>query len=140
MMWKEKYKIGIPAIDEQHEELFRRVSDFVSALRQEGEWQDKLEKVKETMDFMKNYVVVHFTYEEAYQQQVQYPDYEEHCRIHRQFTDEINEYAAVLEQTGYSQELVQKLGGKLMAWLINHVAATDLKLANYVARQEAGKL
>lgn len=140
MMWKEKYKIGIPEIDEQHEELFRRVSDFVVSIRREGDWQDKLDKVKETMEFMKNYVVTHFAYEEAYQKQAHYPAYEEHCEIHKQFTNEINQYAVQLEYEGYTEELVQKLGGKLMAWLINHVAATDQQLANYVAKQEAGKI
>jgi hemerythrin len=140
VMWKEKYKIGIPAIDEQHEELFRRVSDFVVSLRQEGDWQDKLEKVKETMEFMKNYVVTHFNYEEAYQKQIQYPEYEEHCKIHKMFTEEINQYAERFEREGYTEELVQKLGGKLMAWLINHVAATDQQMANYVAKREADKV
>lgn len=138
MMWKEKYKIGIPTIDEQHEELFRRVSEFVISLRQAGDWQDKLGKVKETMEFMENYVVIHFNYEEAYQREVHYPDHEGHCKLHKAFTEEIKQYAEQLESEGYPEELVQKLGGKLMAWLINHVAAADQQLANYVAKQEAG--
>ncbi|MDI9418646.1 MAG: hypothetical protein QM399_00480 [Bacillota bacterium] len=29
MMWKEKYRIGVEAIDNQHRELFQRVSDFL---------------------------------------------------------------------------------------------------------------
>jgi len=35
MMWKDKYKIGVEAIDQQHEELFRRVSNFNQTIRNE---------------------------------------------------------------------------------------------------------
>ncbi|RYD02159.1 hypothetical protein N752_27290 [Desulforamulus aquiferis] len=65
MMWKDKYKIGVPLIDQQHEELFKRVSDFIKTVRQEGIWETKLAKVKENMAFMQEYVVVHFADEEA---------------------------------------------------------------------------
>ncbi|RYD02158.1 hypothetical protein N752_27285 [Desulforamulus aquiferis] len=40
-----------------------------------------------------------------------------------------------LEQEGYSEELVQEFSGKLMAWLIMHVAAMDQKLGEYVVSQ-----
>jgi hemerythrin len=57
MIWKEKYRIGVPLIDDQHQELFRRVTDFVTTLRSEGKWEEKLKKVNETLLFMKDYVI-----------------------------------------------------------------------------------
>lgn len=66
-MWKEKYKIGITLIDEQHKELFDRVEKFLTLLRKDGDWQEKLPEIKKTLLFMQNYVVVHFDTEEAYQ-------------------------------------------------------------------------
>lgn len=140
MMWQERFKIGIPVIDEQHEELFLKVGNFVKALRQEGAWADKLPQVKETMVFMQQYVVSHFAYEEKYQQQMNYPHYEEHHKIHEDFKAEVNNFAARLEQEGYPEDLVQQLGGKLLAWLINHVTATDLKMAKYVDVSEVGSV
>lgn len=132
MMWQERFKIGIQVIDEQHEELFLKVGNFVKALRGEGAWAEKLPQVKETMAFMQQYVVSHFAYEEQYQRQMNYPYFEEHRKIHEEFKDEVNKFAVKLEQEGYPEELVQQLGGKLLAWLINHVTATDLKMAKYV--------
>ena len=73
MMWKEKYKIGVDLIDE-HEELFRRVSDFTRIIRSEEDWNARIDKVKETMAFMKDYVIVHFKEEEDYQAKINYPD------------------------------------------------------------------
>lgn len=139
MIWKEKYKIGIQTIDDQHEELFRRVSDFIEALREDRPWSNKLPKVQETMEFMQNYVVTHFNYEENYQKSIHYPEHEAHQKIHEDFKNEVNHFVKKFTQEGYSEEGVQQLAGKLMAWLINHVVATDLKMAEYVKGQESEK-
>lgn len=134
-MWKEKYKIGVPLIDKQHEELFKRVSDFIQTVRGEGDWESKLSKVKENMEFMQEYVVVHFNAEEIYQEKIKYPDLENHKKVHAKFKADVNGYVQRLEQEGYSEELVQEFGGKLMAWLIMHVAAMDQKIGEYVEGQ-----
>lgn len=136
MMWKEKYRIGVAKIDEQHEELFRRVSDFVVSLRQPGQWGSKLPKVKETMEFMQGYVIIHFDDEEAYQEEIQYPDKEQHRQIHENFKAEVGEFAKKFEEQNYPEDLVQQFAGKLMAWLINHVAVSDQKIADFVKSQE----
>lgn len=138
-MWKDKYKIGVDLIDEQHKELFQRVSDFLRSVQSVGDWDDKSGKVKETMDFMQNYVVEHFADEEVYQQEISYPEYEEHKAIHDRFRSMVNSYADRFESEGYSQALVQEFGGKLMTWLIMHVAATDQKLGTYVREQGGDK-
>lgn len=136
MMWKEKYKIGVPLIDEQHEELFRRVSDFIQTVQDKDvSWEEKLSKVKETMGFMQEYVVVHFDAEEVYQEKINYPDLEKHKKVHADFKAGVFDYVNRLEKEGYSEELAQEFGGKLMAWLIMHVAAMDQKIGEYVNSQ-----
>jgi hemerythrin len=133
-MWKEKYKIGVELIDRQHRELFRRVSDFVKTVQGEGEWEEKLSKVKETLEFMKEYVITHFNDEEIYQKEIDYPEYEKHRQIHQKFKDEVGKYVEKFQQEAYSEETVQEFGGKLMAWLINHVAGEDQKIGYFQNR------
>lgn len=140
MIWKEKYKIGISTIDEQHEELFNRVADFLQAIRQDGRWEEKVDKVKDTMVFLQEYVVTHFDYEEKYQQTLGYPDCDEHHNIHEAFKADIQSMAQEFADAGYHEEAVQKLAGRLLAWLINHVVATDQKMAQYVTEQGLGKI
>jgi hemerythrin len=136
-MWKEKYKIGIPQIDKQHKELFDRVEQFLTALRKEGDWQEKLPEIKKTLLFMQNYVVVHFDAEEVYQKKIGYPDLQQHHLIHKEFTDYVMQCAHDFEKEGYPEQSVQKFAGKLLAWLINHVVATDLKMSDYVKKEGA---
>lgn len=137
MLWKEKYRIGIPLVDQQHKELFDRVEKFVTALRKDGKWEEKLPEIKKTMAFMQNYVVVHFDAEEAYQKKIGYPDRQKHHQIHREFTDYVMQCAGDFERDGYPEPAVQKFAGKLLAWLVNHVVATDLKMSRFVKKEGA---
>lgn len=132
MMWKDKYKVEVDLIDKQHEELFKRVSDFTHTIRNSDKWEDKLDKVKETMTFMQEYVVVHFDDEEAYQQEINYPEIEEHKKAHADFKAGINNYVKIFEEEGFTEEKIQEFGGKLMTWLIMHVGKMDQKIGQYV--------
>lgn len=132
MMWKEKYRVGVTLIDQQHEELFKRVSDFIQTVQSKDNWEEKIYKVKETMAFMQEYVVIHFDEEEAYQEEINYPDINNHKEAHVKFKEAIDHYVKIFNQDGYSEELVQEFGAKLMTWLINHVAVMDQKIGEYV--------
>ncbi len=131
MLWKDKYKIGVPLIDQQHEELFRRVAGFLETLRSDGDWSQKVSKVNDTLSFMKEYVVVHFHDEEAYQRSIGYPESASHSAMHQSMVNYVVEFAAAYESQGYQETLVQQFAGKLLAWLINHVVASDQKIGVY---------
>ncbi|MFA9380433.1 MAG: bacteriohemerythrin [Acetanaerobacterium sp.] len=131
MVWKEKYKLGVPQIDEQHRELFRRVTVFLETVRSPLAWREKAQKVNETLDFMKGYVVTHFRDEEEYQRLIGYPERDGHAQIHRDMVAYVVEIARQYEQESYNEQLIQQFAGRLLAWLINHVAVEDQKIADY---------
>lgn len=130
-MWKEKYKVGVPLIDQQHEELFNRVHAFLQEIQRKSPWEEKINKVKETLDFMQEYVIEHFDAEEKLQEEIGYPDIEQHKETHKQFKAAIQQYVDRFEQEGFTEQLLQEFGGKLMTWLILHVAGTDQKIGEY---------
>ncbi len=133
MMWKDKYMVGVETIDEQHKELFKRLSEFIQIVQDKGKsWEERLDKVKETMSFMKEYVVFHFNDEEAYQEKINYPDMEIHKEAHRKFKEGINEYVEIFQQGGFTEERIQEFSAKLMTWLIMHVGKMDQKIGEYV--------
>ncbi|MGI6685977.1 MAG: bacteriohemerythrin [Bacillota bacterium] len=131
MIWKDKYALGVPIVDEQHKELFRRIDLFVQTLRSTVDWDEKVQRVNETLEFMKAYVVEHFHDEEAYQKRIGYPDYQRHKKIHDDMVNYVSRVSAEYERSGYSEQLMQQFAGKLLAWLINHVAAEDQRIATY---------
>ena len=136
MMWKEKYRIGVELIDEQHRELFKRLSEFIQTVQNEIPWEEKLNRVKETMEFMQEYVVTHFAEEEEYQKEINYPGIEEHKIAHAKFKEGINDYVKLFETNGFTEDKIQEFSGKLMAWLIMHVGHMDQKIGEYVRSKE----
>ncbi len=137
MLWKEKYALGDPLIDTQHRELFQRVDAFMGTVRSTLPWADKVQKVNETLDFMNAYVVEHFRDEEAYQQSIAYPGYEAHRRKHADMIAYVQQVSAEYTESGCSERLMQQFAGKLLSWLINHVAAEDQRIAAH-AKEKGG--
>lgn len=131
MIWKERYRLGVNVIDTQHIELFDRVNTFVVTLRSDSPWEGKVDKVNETLAFMQDYVVIHFKAEEEYQLRIGYPEYEEHKKIHEDMVTYVSEVADTYIREGYKEAAMQQFAGKLLAWLINHVASVDQKIAEY---------
>lgn len=135
MLWKDKYELGVSLIDTQHKELFRRVESFMQTLRSADSWDEKIPQINETLEFMKRYVVEHFRYEEEYQRRINYPGYEAHKQIHTDMVNYVLEVSEQYEYYDYSEYLMQQFGGKLLAWLINHVAAEDQLIADYAIKK-----
>ncbi|WP_027398473.1 bacteriohemerythrin [Anaerovorax odorimutans] len=131
MLWKDKYELGVLLIDTQHKELFKRVEAFLQTLRSSASWDEKVQKVNETLEFMKSYVVEHFHDEEVYQKSIGYPNYEEHKKIHKEMVDYVLQVSDEYERSGFNEQLMQQFAGKLLAWLINHVASEDQRIASY---------
>lgn len=138
MIWKEKYTIGVPRIDTQHEELFTRVTSFVESLRSDRDWGEKVNNVNDTLAFMKEYVVTHFKDEEAYQKEIGYPGLSEHKKIHSDMVAYVGTIAEQYEKNGFREITMQQFAGKLVTWLVNHVVSEDQKIADY-ARSNEGK-
>lgn len=130
-MWKDKYKVGVEKIDEQHQELFARLSNFIKVVQSEEEWDGKIDEVKETLNFLQEYVVYHFDDEEAYQEKINYPEIESHKQEHAKFKQTIKGYVDLFEQGGFTEEKIQELSAKVMTWLIMHIGRVDQKLAEY---------
>jgi len=135
MLWKDNYELGVAVIDAQHKELFRRVESFLQVLRAEDSWEKKIPKLNETLDFMKRYVVDHFRDEEEYQRSIRYPGYEAHKQIHTGMVDYVQEISRQYDRSNMNEPLMQQFGGRLLAWLINHVAAEDQLIANYAKKK-----
>lgn len=140
MMWKDRYCIGVERIDQQHKELFNRVYEFLKiANAKEKKWEDGLEKVKETLAFMQEYVIYHFKDEEMVMEELNYPEIETHKKIHKNFKADVTSYVDKLKAGDFNEELVQEFAGKIMTWLIFHVGKEDQQIGKYVEQQKGEK-
>ncbi len=132
ILWKESYRIGVAYIDLQHKELFDRVTDFLQAIKEDTEWDNKIPRIKETIDYMEFYITEHFKDEEAYQLAIHYDQYEEHYKHHEVFKADIARMRERLESSDYSEDVAHVFGGKLITWLIDHVTMEDQRIGDFV--------
>ena len=126
--WKDQYATGNKQIDEQHKQLFKAVNDLISACSS-GQGHDKLDP---TCKFLVDYTVKHFADEEKLQQQYQYPDYNNHKKLHENFKKTALELTTQLKEQGASTVLVGKVNSTIGNWLINHIQKEDKKVAAHI--------
>lgn len=132
-MWKDMYSIDVESIDEQHQELFKNLGEFIKLVQnKEVKWEDRLNKAKETLEFLQEYVIYHFDEEEKFQESIDYPDLKVHKEAHRKFKEGIDEYVEMFTEGGFTEEKMQEFSARLMTWLIMHVGKMDQKIGEYV--------
>jgi hemerythrin len=112
------------------------VETFMGTLRSADSWEGKVQRVNETLEFMKVYVVEHFRDEEVYQKSIDYPCYEAHKQIHIDMVNYVLQVSDEYERSGFDEKMMQQFGGKLLAWLINHVASEDQRIADYAIKRK----
>lgn len=128
MTWKDSLAIGIPAIDKQHRELCDQVDNLFDACSGEK----GADRVKKTLDFLASYTVRHFADEEAFQQKIKYPKFQQHKAMHTEFLAQVTKLKKEATENGINITMVIKINQMISDWLINHIKGTDSDLKNYV--------
>ncbi len=133
MLWDKNLECGIPAIDKQHKEIFRRV-EILTEL-------DNRERIPEMLDFLGRYVVEHFATEEEMHQKSNYPRASEHKAEHTAFTktyvDLRNEFNASRGSLAQNLQTVVKINRVVFAWLREHIMGSDKNFAVYYKQAQS---
>ncbi len=130
--WRKEYILGIEAIDAEHERLFKEISALSRTLLN-GEKERKLNCIPSEMaDALLKKIKEHYQNEEAWMQENDFPDYEEHRREHER---SLTELTAVLQVQAES-----RLCGVVLAQAVEkmdrHVLEFDKKLGEYNAYKD----
>jgi len=90
---EDSYNIGVKEIDIQHRGLFDIISKLSATRRFETEGQYFLA----TLDKLVEYAKIHFSTEERYMREAQYPKLAEHQKEHRLFFPEVEKLMKILK-------------------------------------------
>jgi hemerythrin len=131
LQWTSTLSVGVPELDEQHQELFRRIDRLLTAVLH----QDRSE-AERLLTWLRGYVRDHFAAEERLMVEVEYPDAERHVQEHREFARRLAQVDADFAAQGPTAAVVFALEQQAVGWLKDHVYFTDVALGRYVhARQ-----
>ena len=125
--WTKNLETGFDIIDVQHKELVDRINILLNATKnREGK-----EEIVETIEFLISYVDEHFGTEEKLMIKYNYPKYAEHKKLHDYFVEEVKQMLKDFLDKGGTSNLVVRLNGTLIKWLIDHIMKVDKELAKF---------
>jgi hemerythrin-like metal-binding protein len=133
--WLPAYEVNVPEIDEQHRELFRMFNDLLDAM-----WDGKGKNIiEEKLRFLAGYAVTHFSTEEKYMVNYNFPDYPAHKKLHDDFTTGVVDFLKVYERDGAKTDMLVSVVQDLGTWTREHIRDMDQELGKYLAaKQKAG--
>ncbi len=123
--WKIEYSINNKEIDEQHKKLF----DVLNILIENKEVNIDSRIITDTLLEMLNYAEYHFSTEEKYMLRLNYPEYNEHKKEHRDFIKKTSLLS--LRAMENDETIPLEILIFLNEWLVNHILKSDLKLNKY---------
>lgn len=124
--YTDEYKLGIPLIDLQHENLFEILSELNAMLRTETS-RDDIEQFLKIVGKLKVYTESHFADEEAYMKSIGYEGLPSQKCAHEAFIRKIEEISPEeLEEN--PKEYTLGLVEFLLGWLVNHILNADKKI------------
>ena len=124
--WKEEYRIGVEAIDEQHKKLFEIANRAYDLLKNEL-LLDKYDQIVAIFDELKDYTEYHFSCEQKYMASIGYKKMLSHKVVHDDFIDKIK--GIDLEKVDDDQDqYLMDLLNFVVQWIEQHILGMDKKI------------
>jgi len=128
--WTERIAVGIPAIDEQHRELYRKLDAFLLALAEHRSPRE----VETLVAYLSDYVRDHFSSEEEMMVRTEFPGLTSHQEEHAAFRDECARAAERLRLSGADHGMGLDVAAFVTDWLERHIEVTDRAFGTYLSR------
>ncbi len=129
--WDRNLETGDDEIDGQHRELFFRIDKLLAASREKR----SREEVAQTLTFLGDYVVHHFSAEERMMEAARYPEIEAHRAEHARFVQEFGILYNEFKAEGPSTLFIIRVGNRVTGWLREHIYRTDRTLVDFLKRR-----
>ncbi|MCL1893792.1 MAG: bacteriohemerythrin [Holophagaceae bacterium] len=134
--WTPDMATGNAIVDDQHKQLIDSLNQLFDA-HKSGKGS---KEVKRMMIFLVDYTVKHFTEEEGILTKYNYPDLDNHKKIHANFTATAKNLLQDLLQDiasgGPSDEMITNVYVIVGKWVISHIKVQDTKWAEFVKSQK----
>jgi hemerythrin-like metal-binding protein len=129
--WDPAYRIGVEAIDRQHQKLFDISNRFYDACRQHA----RRARLRRIFDELLEYTAYHFAEEERLMQQIGYPDLPQHRANHEELVELVNYHRRQLaEDTSDAERQALEF---VRTWLRAHVLDADKEIGVYLSGRRA---
>ncbi len=123
--WNDEFSVKIDEIDAQHKKWIRIINELHDTLVSNASAADLKNATINSLDSMRDYASLHFTFEENYMDSIGYPDIYGHKQIHNNLLRQVDMYRNDIA-TGKTV-LNTSIMKTLMNWLTDHILNEDRK-------------
>ena len=121
--WGTQYHIGVEAMDKEHEILIKKINILIEAMN-----TDNFTIIERDFSDLLDYVVEHFEDEELFLQEINYPQYASHKKIHENLVNNMRDFGKKISERDLDK---RELSSFLQNWLITHILGVDMKYADF---------
>lgn len=126
--WSDEYSIDNPRIDAQHKKLF----DMAGAVESIADRSVSKRKIKDLLTEFFHYMRDHFSDEEKYMEEINYPELEAHRKIHKEIIQSMVHLIGSIKTTNDLKERLYLISKK---WLLEHILFEDMKITEFLRTQ-----
>lgn len=120
-MWNENYSVGVKEIDQQHQQMIGIINRLYEMVENKN-FNDAV--VSDILTELVEYADYHFSTEEKYFREFDYPKTESHVEMHNDYRARAGEMKEDYE-AGKKNEVLLDLGNFLNGWWTWHINNTD---------------
>ncbi len=126
IIWGEHFSVGHELMDAHHKQLIGYTNELIDCInRQDGASR---EHALEVMDDLNALARTHFESEEGLLQSHNYPEMNEHFRVHEQYNSMLSMYSS----PDPTEESVRALVGVMRSWWEDHILVEDMAYKSFL--------
>ncbi|MBF0455105.1 MAG: hemerythrin family protein [Magnetococcales bacterium] len=125
-------RIGLQAIDRQHEMLVRHLCNLYKVMigiRSRAPNKEEAALLQVTLEGLQDYTVKHFQDEESYMAYIGFPEVDGHIKIHQDFIEKFLTIKKAIQARDLAG--VDELFFLVYRWLFDHINRDDAKIAQF---------
>lgn len=125
--WTPDLSVGVEHIDDQHKIWFEKANGLFEA----GKEHRTKEYINTMLDFLDDYTKQHFKDEEAYMEEIRYPEMDAQKKAHASFVNELAKLKSEYDKTNGNILVILNANKMVINWLTNHIRTMDKKIGEY---------
>lgn len=133
--WKSEFQTGIQLLDDAHQEMLRRINQYATRIRQEGNGD-----YFDIYTFLDQHSITLFPIEEALMREHDYPFTDSHIQEHQHFIKHYKELQSRMQSgTEDPRYLAYRTELLLLDWFSGHAIRADRHFARHLQNNKTGQ-
>lgn len=124
--WRDTFSVGVEKFDKEHLQLLEIINDMFVIVRD----KEDSAALNACLDKLLEYTVFHFNSEEAAMEEANYPDLDEHRKIHEDLKEQAVAFVERVKTEG--EEVRTEFNHFVREWLLDHIMVEDKKYSEYL--------